>query len=293
MAKRTTTPRRSKGKGRGKKPGSGGQGGFTWSQGEHWIAGGLLVLAVVATLVFVPSLRKHGEASTTMMREVRFASAPNWVGDSLLQHLAETAMHATGEESSPHNRATLARVRAALDETGWFAQVDQVQRASDGAIIVTGRFLAPTTIVEDQYGEAIVDAQGRLLPAQCQLDPTAHIIRLIHPRQHRPVRARRAWESQDVHAGLAVLNQIASKDWAMQINAIDLSQWHRNGRLVLMTDRDSRIIWGSAPGEETPLEAMADRKLIRLDHLFRSSGRVDQHHAGEIDLTDASVVVRR
>ncbi len=267
--------------------------GFTWAQGERWIAGSLLLVAAISTLIFVPSLRKHGETTTPMVREVRFAHAPNWAGDSLLQHLAETAMHAIGKETSPHDRATLARVRTALDETGWFAQVDQVQRSSDGAIVVTGQFLAPTTIIEDRYGEAIVDAQGRLLPAQCQLDPAAHVIRLIHPRQHRPVRARRAWESQDVHAGLAVLHQIASKDWAVQIKAIDLSQWNRNGRLILTTDRDSRIIWGSAPGEETPLEAMADRKLIRLDHLFRSSGRVDQHHAGEIDLTDASVVVRR
>ena len=66
-----------------------------------------------------------------------------------------------------------------------------------------------------------------------------------------------------------------------------------NGTLVLVTDTGSRIIWGSAPGQETPLEALWERKLVRLDHLFSASGRVDQHHSGEIDLTDASVVVRR
>lgn len=252
----------------------------------------MLMSAAIAALVCVGLLRDMARA-TTMVREIRFADAPDWAGDALLRHLAETAMTATSEDASPHNRETLSRVRKALDDTGWFARVDQVQRASDGAIIVTAHFLAPTTIVEDRYGEAIVDGQGRLLPAQCKLDPTAHVIRLTNPRQHRPVRARRPWESEDVHAGLAVLNQIGTRDWAVQITAIDLSQWFRNGRLILITDRNTRIIWGSAPGHERPLEAMADRKLVRLDHLYRSSGRVDQHHAGEIDLTDASVVVRR
>jgi hypothetical protein len=158
---------------------------------------------------------------------------------------------------------------------------------------VQATFLAPSTIVEDRYGDAIVDAQGRLLPKECRLVAEAHVIRIINPRRHRPVRPRRAWESEDVHAALLLLDHIHKTDWASQITAIDLSDWGRNGHLVLLTDRNSRIVWGSSQGNETPLEALADRKLVRLDHLFRESGRVDQHHTGEIDLTDASVVVRR
>ena len=292
MAKRTHTRRRTKGNARGKgRPGKGGS-RVRWPVVERWIACGMLATSAITLLVFVPTLRGLSQPTTTV-REVRFSAAPDWVGDTLLRHLSETAMTAAGEDTSPHDRETLSRVRTALDETGWFASIEQVQRSSDGALVVTGRFLAPTTIVVDRYGEAIVDARGRLLPAQCKLDPAAHVIRLVNPRRHRPVRARRAWEGDDVHAGLAVLDRIITRDWAVQIDAIDLSQWHRDGRLILNTDRDSRIIWGSAPGAETTLEALADRKLVRLDHLYRSSGRVDQHHDGEIDLTDATVVVRR
>jgi hypothetical protein len=288
MAKRTKSKRSTKAKGRGRKE----KEGLDWLVAERWIAAGMLFIAATAALIFVPTLRAHGQ-SKLEIHEIRFAQAPTWAGQSLLQHLAETAVEAAGNNASPHHRETLTNVRVALDDTGWFAHVAQVQRDPDGGIVVRATFLAPATIVEDRYGEAIVDAKGRLLPAQCQLDQTAHIIRLIHPREARPNRARQAWSSEDVHAGLGVLSLIASKDWAVQIDAIDLSQWHRNQKLVLVTDRDATIVWGSAPGQETTLEASAERKLVRLDHLFRSSGRVDQHHSGEIDLTDASVVVRR
>jgi hypothetical protein len=286
MAKRKTTSNRRKGRTKAKSDGD------RWVQRERWIAGGLLLIVLATGLAFVPTMRAS-LAPANVVREVRFHGAPTWAGDSLLRHLAETAMQADSSDVQCADRGTLCSVREAMEETGWFASVLQVRRASDGALVIEATFLAPTAIVQDRYGDAIVDAQGRLLPEGCRLDPEAHIITLVHPRVPRPVRARRIWESDDVHAALHLLEVIQGKDWAGQITSIDLGQFSRNGELVLLTDRGSRIIWGSKPGSETPLEALSNRKIVRLDHLYRNSGRVDQHHTGEIDLTDASVVVRR
>ena len=266
--------------------------GPRWATTERWIAAGTLLAVIAAALALVPAMRGSLQP-TEAVREVRFHGAPTWAGDSLLRHLAETAMQADRDDVQCADRGTLCNVLEAMEETGWFASVHQVSRAGDGALIIQATFLAPTAIVQDRYGDAIVDAQGRLLPEGCRLDPEAHIITLVHPRRHRPVRARRIWESDDVHAGLHLLEVIGPKDWVGQITSIDLARFSRNGELVLVTDRGSRIIWGSEPGSETPLEALSSRKIVRLDHLFRNSGRVDQHHTGEIDLTDASVVVRR
>ena len=41
------------------------------------------------------------------------------------------------------------------------------------------------------------------------------------------------------------------------------------------------------------MESLLDRKIARLDRLHRLSGRIDQYHPGEIDITDASLVVKR
>jgi len=265
---------------------------MNWASVDRWMAGALLLIASGTALAFVPTMRQ-ATTGVPATHEVHFHGAPSWAGDTLLQHLAEAALGADTTNGACVDRGALCAIRETLDETGWFASVDQVRRSSTGALIVQATFLAPTAIVEDRYGEAIVDAQGRLLPEGCRLSSDAHVIRIVNPRRHRPVRARRAWESEDVHAALLLLNHIRDEDWINQIHSIDLSDGVRNGHLVLVTDRQSRIVWGSSPGTETPLEAIAERKLVRLDHLFRNSGRVDQHHTGEIDLTDASVVVRR
>ncbi|MCH2135454.1 MAG: hypothetical protein MK101_02605 [Phycisphaerales bacterium] len=287
MARTKKKPTRSSGRGRSSKGSA-----VNWSARERWIALTLLIVATGATLMFVPSLRALAQAPH-QIQEVRFQGAPPWAGDTLLRHLAETALHAAGSTTGAHERTRLCEVRTALDDTGWFASVDQVSHDARGALIVRAAFLAPRAIVEDRYGAAIVDGKGRLLPEGCRLDPSAHVIHLVHPRAHRPVRARRTWESDDVHAALTLLDHVEGRDWMTQIDAIDLAGHARNGSLVLVTDTGSQIIWGSAPGQETPLEALWERKLVRLDHLFGTSGRVDQHHSGEIDLTDASVVVRR
>jgi len=264
-----------------------------WASIDRWAAGVMLAIGAALALAFVPTMRQ-ATATAPTASEVQFVDAPVWVGDSLLRHLAETALAADARDPNSVHRAALCAVQETLDKTGWFASVDQVERAADGALVVEATFLTPVAIVEDRYGEAIVDEQGRLLPEGCQVAAGAHVIRLTHPRRHRPVRARRAWESEDVHAGLALLDVIRKRPWASQITAIDLKAWQsREPQLVMITDKHSRIVWGSPPGAETPLEALTQEKLGRLQHLFDASGRVDQHHTGEIDLTDSSVVVRR
>ena len=281
------TSRKTKTKGRGKKT------PMDRATLDRWLAGGLLAVALSTALALVPMMRRSIPAVTTA-REVRFIAAPEWADDSLLRHLAETALNA--DDAAPDacvDRGTLVGIAQSLEDSGWFDQVRQVQRTADGALEVDAVFLAPMAWVTDRHGDAVVDGQGRLLPEACGFTEGAHVVKITSPRRDRPVRARRAWESNDVHAALALLQTIQDCDWITQVEAIDCDRWRRNGHLVMVTDSGARIIWGSAPGTETPLEALSPRKLVRLDHLFQNSGRVDQHHRGEIDLTDASVVVRR
>ena len=98
--------------------------------------------------------------------------------------------------------------------------------------------------------------------------------------------------AEDIMAGLDVLKLIYNKPWATQVQHINLARWTSNGTLILETDTPSSFIWGSSPGEEHGLEALADHKIDRLNHIFTKYGRIDQGIEAEFDLTNTSAVIR-
>ena len=121
----------------------------------------------------------------------------------------------------------------------------------------------------------------------------ANLIAIRNPTYDRPDNGRGYWPGTDVTAALSVLALLEQQEWSDQISAIDLMRHEQHGELVLITDTQSRIIWGSPPGEEAALEALAARKIERLAWLNEHHGRIDQHHRGVIDVTDSSVVTKR
>jgi hypothetical protein len=148
--------------------------------------------------------------------------------------------------------------------------------------------------VQDRKGIVFIDMQGRRLPTRDGLivQPKYHFITLTQPRFERPQRSGLQWNGGDILTGLNVLNLIYNKPWATQISAINLARWTSNGSVTLVTDVPSFLIWGSAPGEEHSLEALADHKIDRLNHIYKKHGRIDQGLSAEFDLTNTSAVIR-
>ncbi len=256
-------------------------------------AGGwaLIVLFFGILALAAPRLRAIALQNAPPTSEIRFVETPDWVGGTLVEHLGRIASRQLPE--TPPTQGDLAAIHDALDRSGWFEQIQRVRLAASGDIEVEATFLSPVAIVEDDYGEVVIDAAGRPLPEGTRMAEEPHVIRITGPRMNRPSRASRIWQGDDVAAALRLHALLEGHDWAVQIEAIDLADYDRTGALVLLTDLPTRIRWGAAPGEETPLEALANRKIFRLDSAFRSHGRIDQHHTGEIDLTMASHVVQR
>ncbi len=255
-------------------------------------AGGwtVLLLAVIVLAAAAPALRRVVAVDAPPPTEVRFTSTPTWVGDSLLRHVAEIAAR---QFRPAGGRDELVEVHDALARSGWFDAVRHIRRCGDGAIEVDATFLSPVAMVVDDYGEVVVDARGRTLPEGTTLADETHIIQLINPRHNRPSRPAAAWAGDDVAAGLQLHALLTERDWAHQVSSIDLQSFDRTGGLVIVTSLPASITWGSPPGEETPLEALADRKLVRLEEAFRGHGRIDLHLPGPLDLTRASHFVHR
>ncbi|MEE3002585.1 MAG: hypothetical protein VX908_07830 [Planctomycetota bacterium] len=235
----------------------------------------------------VEQLRSHVHRPVEEVT-IRFIEAPNWVGESLKNHLGSTA--APWLLGTTLQRADLNNARDALLASGCFRDVLQVHRSGTTTIDVTAIFLEPNARIVDRYGSLLIDHQGLPFPAGYRVD--THLVTLRSPAYDRPVAPDEPWSGTDVAAALSLLQMIDQKPWYDQVVEVDLSTFDRDNSLVLITDIQARIIWGSPPGEEAGLECLAAKKIERLTLFHEQVGRIDQHHRGTIDFTDSSMVTK-
>jgi hypothetical protein len=254
-----------------------------------WTCGGIAA-GVLALALFVPVLSRQVDKPVDEV-QISFDRVPQWAGPSIVDHLGNLALaHLEGTTLS---RPALASAHHALLNSGFFESVQQVRRTGMDQVTIEAVLVAPLAQIQDRHGTAMIDANGHLMPRGCGVSGDIHMVTIVNPRYSRPARPREVWSGGDLAAAIGVLGQIADAPWIDQVKDIDLSRYAASGNLVLITDNGSRIVWGSAPGNEKAMESLLDRKIKRLDHLHRTSGRIDQYHSGEIDITDASVVVKR
>jgi hypothetical protein len=223
--------------------------------------------------------------------EVEFTDRPEWVHGDLLSSLELTVQRCVSND--PMARHDLVEAAHALRTTGWFESVAQVQRTGPGEVKVEAAFVTPFAVIRDAEGDHVVDPDGDLLPVRYSLEqlsedvsPTVRKLVIQGARFDRPPRPGMRWEGADVAAGLALMRLIDHEPWRDQVAAVDVSRYLRYEELQLLTNRGSRIHWGASPGEETPGEVEAKRKLRRLQQAYDSFGHIDAGHDGLVDITN-------
>ncbi len=299
MAKRSTTKKKT----RGKKKAAGRIGariealrGVQWSKARPWLLTTGWTMGVVAVIVAwamgVPRLRAAvAEAAWRSDVAIEFENLPNWVNGDLLAMLELTAR---GQLSGdPLKQEDLAGVLEALENSGWFESIEQVRRVRVDLVRITGKYVKPFSVIRDGEGDHLVDPQGRLLPRSYDLGEAGRFIIITGAHFDRPQRPRAQWDGSDVTAALRLLRLIDSKPWREQVKEIDTSAYLTGESLVLVTDEGSRIVWGSAPGEEAAGEASTERKLSYLDYQAENMGHIDGGYTGELDVTSPNGVFAR
>lgn len=246
----------------------------------------LLVIggAVVGWMLGVPKLKaaiaEEAAALPPQPIEVVFLDAPAWVAGELRDELAWAVRDQLG--SDPFDRADLVEARSALLQVGCFEEVVQVQRTADNRIEVRAVYLDPYAVVHDKGEKWLIDPLGRLLPPWFQLNDRVEFIAITGTRYDPPARPGLQWEGGDVTAALKILRLLDHQPWRSQIVEIDVTGYTDGQPLRLITDQGSRIIWGSAPGEERGLELSAQEKFGFLTGLYQRQQRIDGHHEGEL-----------
>jgi hypothetical protein len=202
--------------------------------------------------------------------DIQFADPPAWMHEDLRLHLSlEAQRHMHG---SALVQRDLVAVHDALMDSGFFTEIRQVRRERDNLVIVDGQYITPYALIRDADGDHPIDPFGTLLPN----GQAENFVVIRGVRFDRPVRPGLRWEGMDVDAALRLLRLLDRQPWRTQVAELDLSHYMHDGMVDIIATTGGRILWGSPPGDEKPLEAATEFKLKVLNMEYgQRSGRID------------------
>ena len=252
-----------------------------WAEPAAWATA--LAGLTVALAVWVPRLadRAAGAPLPAPIRVV-LADAPAWLPRDERIAIERTVLRSLG--SSPFDQDGLREAMDAVRQCGWHADVRQVHRTDVDEVVVEGAWAVPFALVCDAAGEHLVDTHGRLLPRQYPAGQGPKLLRIKGVSTPRPASFGQAWPGAEVTAALRMASFFVDRPWRGQVASVDLSTWSKDGTIRLATDRGCELVWGRAPGDESPAEVPAMQKLGALQLAFDRSGRIDGGDRTSIDL---------
>lgn len=237
----------------------------------------------------LPKLRAYAESKATIdpaAVRITFSHAPAWMPAETLQSLAD-ASHQAMANASPLETEALQRVHQELLASGWFTRVEQVRRIATDEISVTAEFRTPYAMVRWNDEDHLIDQQGRRLPLSYTGDGARPRLPLIlGVSMPKPAETGVIWLGSDLRAALNLTSLLRDRIWFAngQVKAIDTARYASEGIVELVTDRDTRIVWGGDPNDRSLGEMPADRKLAALDAMYQVSKRVDNGSGRTIDI---------
>jgi hypothetical protein len=189
----------------------------------------------------------------------------------------------------PFDRQSLGRAAEVLAASPWVQRVHRVSRRPGGVIEVSATYRQGTALVRTRSGAHLIDAAGVRLPfSYTASEAKATGLAMILGVQQPMPAAGKAWEGEDLAAGLKLAACIVGQSWFGQVAGIDVSNHggrisDRRAHLRIVTAINGEgeplnpagIDWGRPPGEERFFEPTAAWKLRRIATEFAKHGRLD------------------
>ncbi|MBA4028616.1 MAG: hypothetical protein C0475_05700 [Planctomyces sp.] len=191
---------------------------------------------------------------------------PPWVSGAMRTLLARTAAGSlTGD---PLDSASLERTEAALRATGWARSVDRIARRAGGVVTIEAQWRVPVAVVRTPEADHLVSALGERLPLSGRQGWSGW--RFVTGPSGALPGVGQQWLGGDVAAGLRLLAHLNGRALYAQVAGVDIGAYTRDRRLAIVTDRGSRILWGSAPGDWRPGEPSDEQKIKWLEQMHAS-----------------------
>ena len=257
------------------------------------IAVGLLVLGVSVTWG-LGRVTAHVRAMPqyTAVLKLKIVNVPAWARTlGLPRHLrdavADFGSRTLLEPTLAHD------VAARLADSPWVESVIRVDKQFGGKLAIECAYRRPIAAVVVGANVAWIDARATCLPAprNARLPlMTVEGIATPIPGPGQP------WDGYDIAAAVRLASLLVDEPYAGEIDTL---QFHNYGgrldpgqeQIELRTVNGTRLIWGSAPGEEVE-EPTAQDKIEILRAMYRKYGQLDMD-ADWINLTRGTGTVGR
>ncbi len=202
-------------------------------------------------------------------------ASSSWIPRALREDLEGKLREALEAAADPLSIEPLRRVSEAAEASGWFDGTVTVVRLATDAVDVRARWRVPRAWIRVDGVDYLVDDEGRLMPMFVAAE-VEHPPRLaVTSSGVRPPRNpdggydyRRPWVSERMWEGIRLGELLREQVFAHQVRLIESGDRHG---LVIVTDRGSRILWGSGPEAFRPGERPTDEKLHHLRSFFEDA----------------------
>ena len=264
-----------------------------------WLVGATLLI-LFFTLV-IPNLeQQRGERTRDSVPDVEIVGAPQWLvmtPDLLHEIQSMIATHAGGQAD---DATGLRSAHAIAVESGWFEEVDRVERLPDGIIQVHGTMTTPFAVVRWQDQDHLVDQKGRFLDWAFPRGTAGSQLPLLVGTRTAPPTHQNGqpdygapWNhAEDVAAGLELAKTLQDKPWMNEIASIDISRYANQRCLWLQCERGPRICWGLSPSVRSAAEITPTEKIRLIDSIHGLYGPLDEISVPEIDVRHDVATVR-
>ncbi|MEO1008106.1 MAG: hypothetical protein AAFX79_06045 [Planctomycetota bacterium] len=264
---------------------------------------------VLAGGLGMPALRDHaaGILGTRQPTLALHLYPPRWMPRDEAERIrrlasdayAETATDAASPSREALSAAPLKAIHDVLVDTGWAATPPRVRRgrleaAADAEarprsdVIVEMAWRRPAAVVRwvprtldgtrGAIRDTAIDREARVLPLAGPPESLAGWPVILVP-QDTPTATGAAgttWPGRDVADALGLLELLADEEFFEQVAAVDLAEYARGRRMLLVSRRGGRVVWG-APEEAGVFQGEVDdaRKLANLRSLVQATGYID------------------
>ncbi|MCB9845652.1 MAG: hypothetical protein H6811_06670 [Phycisphaeraceae bacterium] len=199
----------------------------------------------------------------------------SWLPEAQQRDLVALARDSLGESPEPFRIDPLERLGRAMGASGWFEGQPTIRRAGGGVIHVVGEWRRPTAWIRFGADDYLVDDRGRLMPltyGATEASPPRTPV--LNPGTRPPRRPSgepdyvAPWTSDSARAAIELIDLLHEQPYWAQVAAVDAGGKRPDLRLVIETDRGTRIVWGGAPNAFNPGERSTQDKLRQLANFY-------------------------
>jgi hypothetical protein len=266
--------------------------GFRWKRFVAYLTSFCMLIVFGAILLGITTGMRPLESKAARLLdagqvEVTIAWPPigggqpgTWLPRRDQEDLLAVARAAVGDSSELLGRTPLERIGAAIAQSGWFDGDPIVRRETGSRIAVSGRWRIPAAVVRSEGRDYLISWDAKPMPPV--YSPGESNLRVIIDPAIGPPRHSdgerdfsTAWPGEDIAASLELLELVSEQPWAGQVAGVDASQYSSDGRLVLVTPQNTRVVWGGRPNRPSIGDVSTAQKLAHIAQVVQDFRRID------------------